>query len=92
MRSVGSRGSRWVTFGFGRWYWFVYGGFGWRYRLVIGVPVPVPVISVPVAAGGGSVTGPAGPVPSVVTHGTRIGPTVIAIGTGVRAVAVVVRR
>ena len=45
------------------------------------VPVPVAVVPVPVAAGRGAVTGPAGPVTSIVTHGTRIGPAAIAIGT-----------
>lgn len=55
------------------------------------VPVPLAVVSVPVAvaAGGSAVTGPAGPVPSFVTHGTRIGPTATAIGAGVRAGAAV---
>ena len=52
------------------------------------VPVAVPVISVPVAVGGGAVTGPARSVPPIVTtHGTRIGPTAVAIGGGVRAAA-----
>ena len=135
MRGVGSRGPRWVTLGFRRWYRFVDGGFGRRYRFVIGIPrkqryrfhnwemaylcetrlfilrsqgfqawskstIPVPVtfavVSVPVGVGGGAVTGSAGPVPSIVTHGTRIGPIATAIGAGVRAgaasVAIVVHR
>ena len=55
------------------------------------VPVAVPVISVPVAVGGGAVTGPARSVPPIVTtHGTRIGPTAVAIGGGVRAAAAAV--
>ena len=45
------------------------------------VPVPVAVVPVPVAAGRGAVTGPARPVTPIVTHGTRIGPAAIAIGT-----------
>ena len=52
------------------------------------VPVTVPIVSIPVAVGGGAVTGSAGSVPSIVTtHGTRIGPTAVAIGGGVRTVA-----
>ena len=52
-------------------------------------PVPVAVISVPVAAVGSrrAVTGPAGPVPSIVTHGTRIGSAAVSIGAGVGASA-----
>ena len=65
-------------------------------KSTIPVPVTFAVVSVPVGVGGGAVTGSAGPVPSIVTHGTRIGPIATAIGAGVRAgaasVAIVVHR